>query len=145
MSFNFQTFQYIISAMLLKVKVKEVFSYRKETSESIWSTLYFACQFCILEIKPNSNLILKWHRKCFCFILLFLFVCLIPSSVWKKIWRQTQRFFVLAYNHVQFWYLWFVIHFNKLVCYMMTFMGLWILQIPGLGWALHCTYLILGP
>ena len=65
--FNFKNFQHIISAILLNVKAKEVFSSRKDLSESLWATL-----------------ILKWHRKYF-FVLFyyFLFVFLIPSSVWK--------------------------------------------------------------
>ena len=63
---------YNIKAILLKVKVKEVFSSRMERSVSLLATFYFACQFCIhvLGITSNSILISKWH------VFFVIFVCL---------------------------------------------------------------------
>ena len=96
--FNFRNVQYIniISAILLKVKVKEVFSHRKQRSESLWATLYFTCQFSILEITPNSNQSWKGIGNVY---VLFCYFCLLasyPHQSGTNIWRQTQTFIVLA-------------------------------------------------
>ena len=61
--------------------MNRVFSPRKERS---LSDIVFCMPILYTWNNTNSILNLKWHRKCYCFILLFLFVSFLPSSVWKK-------------------------------------------------------------
>ena len=84
-----------------------MFDFSMRRFESLWATLYFCMPIMYIwnNTKQHFNLV---KGNVFCFILLFLFVCLIPSSVWKKNLTSNTEIYCLGLNIKtviwQYWY-----------------------------------------